>query len=119
MRKSDNFLRRFIPSAVPISKNYILGRSLDLIDRLLPMPFAELRNLPPNRFRLRVGVENSLLFNHIKYRYRGTNFWFYVFASGFCNLESNIIDLGCGCGRKAINLKEYNFLGLEFRLFIE
>lgn len=111
MRKSDRLIRRFIPSVVPVSKNYVFGRTLDIIDRLIPMPFPELKNLPPNRFRLRIGVENSVLFNHLKYRYRGINFWFYVFASGFCNLESNILDIGCGCGRNAINLKEYKYLG--------
>ena len=103
-------LRKIIPSTVILSRNYISGKTLDLIDKLIPMPFPELRNLPPNRFRLRIGVENSLVFNHIKYRYRATNFWFYVFSSGFCNTKSNIIDLGSGCGRCAIHLRDYNFL---------
>ena len=38
--------------------------------------------------RVRVGVGNRILFNHLQYLVGPKSFWIYVFARGFCTLDS-------------------------------
>jgi SAM-dependent methyltransferase len=83
-------------------------RVLDFVDWLTCIPFKEAHGLPPNRYRIRVGVGNRLLFNQFGYSYQGVDFWLYVFANGMANLSSHIVDIGCGCGRYAMPLSRFH-----------
>ncbi len=87
---------------------------LDAADWLLRRPYRELRALPPNRFRIRVGVGNRLLANAVHYRTFATNFWLDAFASGVAGPGSDILDIGCGCGRFALTLREFRYHGRRF-----
>lgn len=88
---------------------------LDLLDRAVNWPFRELRGLPPNRMRLRVGVQNRLLFNGVQYLRTPIDCWLGAFARGHVGLDSTIVDLGCGCGRFAMPLRDMSFYGQRFR----
>jgi hypothetical protein len=56
-------IRRAVPSTAVISRQRFVAPLLDLSDQLVAGPFPEFRDLPPNRFRVRVGVRNRILFN--------------------------------------------------------
>lgn len=87
---------------------------LDWIDRLLSSPFREARRLPPNRFRIRVGVGNRVLFNQFHHLLLPINFWFHVFSRGYASFDSQILDIGCGCGRFAMPLRDYDLYDSRF-----
>ncbi|OED43998.1 hypothetical protein AB833_02625 [Chromatiales bacterium (ex Bugula neritina AB1)] len=74
----------------------------------------EFRSLPPNHLRVRVGVGNKLFNNHAHCLLSGFNFWIDLFSNGRCALDSSIVELGCGYGRKAAHLKNYSIQGDEF-----
>lgn len=88
---------------------------LDALDRALSWPWRELRGLPPNRMRLRVGVQNRLLFNGFAFRSTGVHFWMVLLGRGHVRLDSRIVDLGSGCGRFAMPLRDLNLWGRGFR----
>ena len=75
MQPLPKYLRRMLPSTARLSHNRILMCPLDLIDRIASLPFKEARGLPPNRMRIRVGVQNRILFNAFQFRYRAVGFW--------------------------------------------
>lgn len=110
----DRRLRDWIPSLAKLTHNRLVMFPLDLIDRLVNLPFREARRLPPNRFRLRVGVDNRLLFNAFHYRYHAVDFWMHALARGLVRPDSDILDLGCGCGRYAVTLRRLNYKGWRF-----
>jgi SAM-dependent methyltransferase len=93
--------------AVPVFSRMPVVRVLDFVDWLTGIPFKEARGLPPNRYRIRIGVGNRVLFNQFAYSYQGVDFWLYVFANGMADLSSNIVDIGCGCGRYAMPLSRF------------
>jgi SAM-dependent methyltransferase len=106
VKRFERYLRRIIP-AVPVFSRMPVVRVLDFVDWLTGIPFKEARGLPPNRYRIRIGVGNRLLFNQFAFSYQGVDFWLYVFAHGMADLSSNIVDIGCGCGRYAIPLSRF------------
>ena len=87
---------------------------LDLADRITSLPFKEARNLPPNRFRIRAGTGGRVLFNQMHFRYMAVDFWMYAFATGLVQIDSRVLDIGCGCGRFAIVLRRLNHKGWKF-----
>lgn len=88
---------------------------LDVLDRVLNWPWRELRALPPNRMRLRVGVQNRLLFNGFGFRTTAVHFWMTLLGRRHARLDSRIIDLGSGCGRFAMPLRDLNLWGRGFK----
>ncbi len=110
----QRLIRRLVPAVPALSRVRALMLPLDLLDRLACLPFRELRGLPPNRFRIRVGVGNRILFNAAHYRLSPMNFWLHAFAGGYATPASRIVDLGCGCGRYAMPLRDYWFHGRRF-----
>jgi SAM-dependent methyltransferase len=92
---------------VPVLSRKPVLRVLDFVDWLTGIPFKEARGLPPNRYRIRIGVGNRVLFNQFAFGYQGVDFWLYAFAHGMADLSSNIIDIGCGCGRYAMPLSRF------------
>lgn len=112
---SDRTLRALVPSLPPLTRRRALMLPLDLLDRILNLPWRELRALPPNRMRLRVGVQNRLLCNGIAFRTMALDLWMVLLARGHAALDSRIVDLGCGCGRFALPLRDLNLWGRGFR----
>ena len=92
---------------MPVLSRMPAMRVLDFIDWLTSIPFKEAQGLPPNRYRIRIGVGNRVLFNQFGYTYQGVDFWLYAFAHGMANLTSRIVDIGCGCGRYAMPLSRF------------
>jgi SAM-dependent methyltransferase len=87
---------------------------LDLIDRVLCLPYREFRDLPPNRLRIRVGVGNRILFNAAQFKTFPVAFWLDALERGLVRLDSTILDLGCGCGRFALTLRDLFFHDRRF-----
>lgn len=110
----DRAVRKWIPSLSKLTYNPIFRTVVNAFDFPLRALIPEFRSLPPNHMRIRVGVGNRLLFNHLSYLVGPKSFWMYAFARGWCNLESTIVDLGCGCGRYAYHLRELEFGGGRF-----
>lgn len=107
--------RRVVPAWPVISRRRWLIWPLDAVDWLVRQPMPEFRRLPPARMRLRVGVGNRLLFNHAMFLRDPTNFWFDVLNNRLATLGSNVLDLGCGCGRTALPLRDFEYFGRRFR----
>lgn len=106
---SDSALRRLIPAVPALSRAWPLMWPLDLLDRVLCLPYREFRGLPPNHMRIRIGVGNRLLFNAAQFRLHPLDFWLDALAHGRVRLDSNIVDLGSGCGRYAMTLRDFRF----------
>jgi SAM-dependent methyltransferase len=100
-RQIDRFARTVVPSVAILSKSPMLMAVLDTIDRGISFPFREFRDLPPNRFRIRVGVGNRILFNQSYYITSGYATWLFLLLQDFTSLSSRVVDIGCGCGRTA------------------
>ena len=108
--------RRIRPPLVTLSRNRPLMWPMDAVDRLISLSFKEARHLPPNRLRLRIGAGGAarILFNQFHFRYMAVDFWMHAFATGLVQIDSNIVDLGCGCGRFAVVLHRLNHKGWRF-----
>lgn len=111
---SDRLIRRLVPSLPPLTRSRALMLPLDALDRALNLPWRELRGLPPNRMRLRVGVQNRLLCNGFGFLTTGVHFWMMLLARRHARLDSRIVDLGSGCGRFAFPLRDLRFWGRGF-----
>jgi hypothetical protein len=53
--------RKFVPSVARISYNPVVKMAGNAIAGLLSLPFTELRGLPPNHLRIRIGIGNRFL----------------------------------------------------------
>jgi SAM-dependent methyltransferase len=86
---------------------------IDTFDRAISLPFPEFRNIPPNRYRIRVGVGNQLFFNQPHFIRYGLETWLEFFSRSLVTTSSHIVDIGCGCGRAAYGLRNLSkFTGL-------
>lgn len=107
----DRTLRTCVPSIARISFNPVVKAVGDSFAYVLSLPFAELRDLPPNHLRIRVGVDNRILANHVQYLRMGDYFWRYFCTHNYCKFNSDVVELGCGCGRIANPLRDDWFEG--------
>jgi SAM-dependent methyltransferase len=107
----DRKLRKFLPSVAIASYNPIVRIAGDAIANMLAIPFRELRDLPPNHLRIRVGVGNRILGNHVHFLEMGRKFWLEFLSRQYCKFDSDVVELGCGCGRIARPLKDSWFEG--------
>jgi len=108
-------LRRLFPSVARLTYNPLFRVAVNAADWPSRLAFPEFSSLPPNHLRIRVGVGNRFLFNQFLYLVGPKNYWMYVFANGFCALDSTIVDIGCGCGRYASHLRDLNVGSVRFR----
>lgn len=106
MREVDRIIRKFTPSVAALSRNKPLMAVLDVLDRGISLPFPEFRNLPPNRFRIRTGVGNRILFNQAGFVTYGYNLWFHV-LNNFITFSDYVVDIGSGCGRFAYAVRAH------------
>lgn len=102
---TSRLLRRVVPSTVLLTQSSYTATPLDVLDKLCCLPFREFRRLPPNRFRVRVGVGNRLLFNQAHFLMYGAQTCLDLFAEGHARPTSDILEIGSGCGRFAYALK--------------
>ena len=104
-----------MPAVPALSRSRVLMAPLDAADRLVSLALGVARELPPNRYRIRVGAGNRILFNHVQHREMGVGFWLNRIGEGAVQLDSRILDIGCGCGRYASVLAGSRFAGrVEF-----
>ena len=95
-----------MPSSALLSQKRVVTAPLDVLDRFARAPFPELRSLPPNRFRLRIGSGTRLLFNQHEYLLSGgASVAIKIFAIGLARFDSKIVDIGSGCGALASTLQ--------------
>ena len=104
-------MRRLVPSVGKISYNPFVKAIGNAIASALSLPFPELKELPPNHLRIRIGVGNRLLANHIHFLEMGNGVWLDFLARQLCSANSDVVELGCGCGRIARPLKGAWFNG--------
>jgi SAM-dependent methyltransferase len=83
----------------------------NLAANILGFPYQEFRKLPPNHLRVRVGVGNKVINNHDYHLRVGREYWFEWLSQGYCHSESNVSEIGCGCGRIAQHLQGEWFKG--------
>ncbi len=110
-RLLDRIARKLVPSVPVLSHRRFLMVVVDAVDALISLPFREFRNLPPNRFRIRVGVGNRLFFNQAQFLNYGAQTWNWLFGSGLADNRSDVLEIGCGCGRAAMALANLGFQG--------
>ena len=103
-----------MPAVPRLSRVGWLMWPLDVLDRALCWPWRELRGLPPNRMRIRVGVRNRIFFNGAHFVRFPVNFWLEALAAGVVRPDSRIVDLGSGCGRFAAVWRDFMYHGRGF-----
>ena len=107
----DRTLRRFVPSLAKASYNPVVKIAGDAISDALSLPFRQLSDLPPNHLRIRTGVGNRVFTNHIDFIEFGSRVWLNFLSRQYCTFASDVVELGCGCGRIAWPLKDDWFEG--------
>ncbi len=112
--KLEKAIRRVIPSTSRLTYNPIFKLIFDSFDLLPRLMYQEFSKIPPNHMRIRVGVANRLLANQVSYLCGAKDFWMHAFHAGVCRLDSTIVDVGCGCGRYAHPLRDYEFMSERF-----
>jgi SAM-dependent methyltransferase len=110
-RVVDRLVRLLVPSVAVLSHRRGLMRVLDAVARFFAAPYPEFRHLPPNHMRIRVGVGNRILFNEAHFLRFGTSVLVSLIDRGVLTLDSNVVDLGSGCGRLADALRRHDFRG--------
>jgi SAM-dependent methyltransferase len=60
-------------------------------------------------------VGNDIVAPHFYYLTSGANFWLYAFAQGWASLDSRVVDIGCGCGKTAATLRDFDYMDARFR----
>lgn len=99
MTSLDRFIRKTIPSVARLSYASAFRVPVNIISKVADLFFPEFRDLPPAHLRARVGVGNRIVFNQSSYISVGYKFWVNNLLEGFCSGSSNIVEIGCGCGR--------------------
>jgi SAM-dependent methyltransferase len=107
----EKLIRAFIPSSANLSYNPVFGVLGDAISAFPSLLYPEFRGLPPNHLRVRVGVGNKLLFNQAYHLQVGAGFWQNWLSSCYVKASSDILEIGCGCGRIAHHLRGNWFVG--------
>lgn len=106
-------LRRFLPSGALLTFNPAFKLALNTADLWPKFVVSGFRALPPAHLRMRVGVGDQILSNHLQFYY-SSHFWMLAMAEGWVKLDSNIVDIGSGCGRYAHHMRDINSIGQKF-----
>jgi SAM-dependent methyltransferase len=109
--KHDRILRKLVPSVATLSYNPFFKIVGNAIARAVARPFPELRELPPNHLCIRVGCGNRIFNSHVMFIEASSNCWLTFLSRKYCTSSSDVVELGCGCGRIARSLKEPWFQG--------
>jgi hypothetical protein len=95
----DRAIRKLLPSTSLLTFNPLFRTAINAFDVLPRLFFSEFRDLPPNHLRVRIGVGNRILNNQVHFLTHARDFWMFVLSEKLANLNSNILDIGSGCGR--------------------
>jgi SAM-dependent methyltransferase len=109
-------IRRFIPSTALIARHPLFSAFSRAIDATYGR-YAEWRTgvvMPPLRYMVRTGVSNNILFPHFYYATAAHSVWEYFFSQGLARLDSRIVDIGCGCGKSAVILRDFKYGSARF-----
>lgn len=106
MSKVDHLVRRFVPAVPPLARTHF-SVVLDGADLLLRRKRREWADLPPASLRMRIGVGNRILCNHDTFLAAGRQLVGDLTSRGVLNPSSAVLELGCGCGRNALALRDY------------
>src|SRR6516164_1375942 len=109
--KHDRMLRKFVPSIARVSYNPFVKIAGNAVAEVLSRPFPELRELPPNHLCIRAGAGNRVFNNHVNFILKSYQCWLTFLSRKFCTFNSDVVDLGCGCGGVARALREPWFEG--------
>jgi SAM-dependent methyltransferase len=107
----DRIFRKFVPSVAKVSYNPVFAKIGDAVSGALALPFPELRDLPSNHLRIRIGAGNRLFNEHVMFIETGSRCWLTFLSRSYCTASSDVVELGCGCGRVARALKQDWFRG--------
>lgn len=110
----DGWIRSVFPSISYLTYNPVFKAIVNSVSWLYGRTSRLYRRLPPNHLRIRVGVGNDLFFNHPRYLTTSYGFWLEAFSKQWVTLNSNIVDIGCGCGRYAHILRDVSFYGERY-----
>lgn len=99
--KHDRIYRKLVPSVAKLSYDPLIKLVGDAIARVLALPFPELQDLPPNHLCIRVGAGNRIFNGHINFIQQSSRCWLTFLSRGYCTPRSDVVELGCGCGRIA------------------
>jgi 2-polyprenyl-3-methyl-5-hydroxy-6-metoxy-1,4-benzoquinol methylase len=110
----DRLLRKLFPSTSKLTFNPLFRMAVNAGDVVPRLVFPEFRSLPPNHLRIRVGVGNRIFNNQTHFLVHARDFWMFALSEGIVNLQSNILDIGVGCGRWAHWMRDCNFRGRRF-----
>lgn len=102
----DRILRKLVPS-VPVLARTPVARVLDLVDYFLKRGHPEWKKVPPASIRMRIGVGNRILRNHQYFIDSGNYIVTELSEKGYLSRDSQVIELGCGCGRNALAFSKY------------
>ncbi len=113
---SRRWLRRLVPSTAVLSRSALFYPFSVINDWTVGTAcrMVSKRRFPPMRYISRTGC-NDILSPYFFYLTKGVNFWLYAFAQGWANLDSRIVDLGSGCGKTAVALRDFEYMGERFR----
>ena len=109
--KHDRMFRKFVPSVAKASYNPLVKIAGNAIAATLARPFPELRELPPNHLRIRTGVGNRIVNDHVNFMQKSSRCWLTFLSRNYCTSTSDVVELGCGCGGVAWALREPWFQG--------
>lgn len=112
----EALIRKFVSSTVLIARNPLFSAASHVLDATYGR-YAEWRTgvkMPPLRYIVRTGVGNNILFPHLYYATAGHKIWEYFFSAGLANLSSQIVDIGCGCGKSAVVLRDFCYADTRF-----
>jgi SAM-dependent methyltransferase len=110
----DRAIRKLFPSTSLLTFNPLFRTIINAFDIVPRLIWSEFRDLPPNHLRVRIGVGNRIVNNQVHFLTHARDFWMFVFTQGLADANSNILDIGSGCGRWAHWLRDYNFRGRRF-----
>jgi SAM-dependent methyltransferase len=116
MRSIERILRKGNLTPGAMSYNPVFKAVVNTIDVLPRLFFSKhFAALPPSHLRIRVGVGRYVLNNHVEHLHGVRLYWLYALSKGYFNMSSNILDIGCGCGRYAQYIRDYNLYDDHFR----
>ena len=110
----DRAVRKLFPSTSLLTFNPLFRTIINAFDIVPKLIWSEFRDLPPNHLRVRIGVGNRIINNQVHFLTHARDFWMFVFTQKLASANSNILDIGSGCGRWAHWLHDYNFRGRRF-----
>lgn len=110
----DRAVRKLFPSTSLLTFNPLFRTIINAFDIVPRLIWSEFRDLPPNHLRVRIGVGNRIINNQVHFLTHARDFWMFVFTQKLAGANSNILDIGSGCGRWAHWLRDYNFRGRRF-----